>query len=75
MKARRGAYTIYQLGYHFVWIPRYRRRVLVGAVAERLDELIRAVCVARYWEIAALSVQPDHMYLSVSCPRRTRPRR
>ena len=67
MKARRGAHTVYQLGYHFVWIPRYRRRVLVGAIAERLDELIRAICAARDWEVEALSIQADHVHLFVSC--------
>jgi putative transposase len=68
MKARRGAHTVYRLAYHFVWIPRYRRRVLVGEVAPRLAELIRELCAARDWEVEALSVQPDHVHLFVGCP-------
>jgi len=73
VKARRGAHTVYRLAYHFVWIPRYRRKVLVGDVARRLGELIREVCAARGWEVEALTVQPDHVHLFVSCPPRDAP--
>ena len=73
MKARRGAHTVYRLAYHFVWIPRYRRKVLTGDVAVRLEELICEICGARDWEIEALRVQPDHVHLFVSCPPRDAP--
>jgi putative transposase len=75
MKARRGAHTVYQLAYHFVWTPRYRCRVLTGEVAERLDELIRSICAAYDWVIEALSIQPDHVHLFVSCPPADAPAR
>ncbi|MFG3442635.1 transposase, partial [Nonomuraea sp. NPDC047897] len=32
----------YDLGYHVVWCPKYRRPVLGGRVKTRLEELIRA---------------------------------
>jgi putative transposase len=73
MKARRGAHTVYRLAYHYVWIPRYRREVLVGDVARRLEELIREICTARDWEVEALSVEVDHVHLFVSCPPRDAP--
>ncbi len=73
MKARRGAHTVYRLAYHFVWVPRYRRQVLVGGIVRRLEELIREVCVSRDWEIAALAIREDHVHLLVSCPPRDAP--
>ena len=73
VKARRGAHTVYRLAYHFVWIPRYRRKVLTGDVAQRLKELIREVCAARDWEVEALTVRSDHVHLFVSCPPRDAP--
>ena len=73
MKARRGAHTVYRLAYHFVWIPRYRRQVLTGDIARRLEELIGEICVVREWEIEALTVQADHVHLFVSCPPRDAP--
>lgn len=73
MNARRGAHTVYRLAYHFVWIPRYRRAILTGSLAARLEEVIREVCDEREWLIAALTIQPDHVHLFVSCPPRDAP--
>ena len=73
VKARRGAHTVYRLAYHFVWIPRYRRKVLTGDVAQRLKELTREICAAREWEVEALTERSDHVHLFVSCPPRDAP--
>ena len=75
MKAHRGAHTVYRLAYHFVWIPRYRRRVLTGDVAQWLEESLREICTARDWEIEVLTVQSDHVHLFVSCPPHDAPAR
>ena len=73
MKARRGAHTVYRLAYDFVWIPRYRRKVLREEVADWLDELIREICAGRDREIEALAVEIDRVHLFVSCPPRDAP--
>ncbi|MDD4000759.1 MAG: transposase [Bacilli bacterium] len=31
--------AIYDIQYHFVWIPKYRQRVLIGTVKDRLSQL------------------------------------
>jgi len=36
--------VVYSAKYHLVWCPKYRRRVLVGAVANRTAEIIHDVC-------------------------------
>jgi putative transposase len=64
-KVRRFSGGVYDLGLHVVWCPKYRRPVLDGRVAERLDELIRAKADERGWEIIALEVMPDHVHLFV----------
>ncbi|MCX5376079.1 IS200/IS605 family transposase [Streptomyces sp. NBC_00091] len=53
------------LALHVVWCPKYRRPVLDGLVAERLDELMRAKADERGWEIIELEVMPDHVHLFV----------
>jgi putative transposase len=55
----------YDLGYHVVWCPKYRRPVLTGAVAQRCEALIRAKCDEHEWRIVALQVMPDHVHLVV----------
>ncbi|WP_434091094.1 IS200/IS605 family transposase [Streptomyces flaveus] len=64
-KVRRFSGGVYDLGLHVVWCPKYRRPVLAGRVAERLEELIRAKADERGWEIVALEVMPDHVHLFV----------
>jgi hypothetical protein len=38
---RSGSHCRYSLQYHLVWIPKYRRSFLVGAIAERLLQILR----------------------------------
>ena len=50
---------------HFIWIPRRRRKVLVGPVAERLDTLLREKAAELDLDVLRLALQPDHLYLVV----------
>ncbi|MFB5270029.1 IS200/IS605 family transposase [Paenibacillus enshidis] len=51
-----------------VWTTKYRYKVLQGAVAERLRELIRQGCEARSIQIIRGSIGKEHVHLLVSCP-------
>ena len=51
--------------YHVVWCPKYRRKVLVEAVAKRLEQIIREVCKEHQAEVLSLEIMPDHVYLLV----------
>ncbi|GFH37915.1 IS200/IS605 family transposase [Streptomyces pacificus] len=64
-KVRRFSGGVHDLGLHVVWCPKYRRPVLDGRVAERLDELIRQKADERGWEITTLEVTPDRVHLFV----------
>ena len=56
------------INYHFVWIPVRRRKVLVGAIAERLRALLIDAVVPLDCSILALEVMPDHVHLFVTAP-------
>jgi putative transposase len=73
MKAKRTAHTVYQLAYHFVWIPKYRTKMLGGALGERLKEMIREICADHDWDVEGLEVMEDHVHLFASCPPRYAP--
>jgi putative transposase len=47
--------------------------VLVGALAERLKELLREKVGELGWEIIALEVMPDHVHLFISVDPDTAP--
>ena len=51
--------------YHLVWIPKYRKRVLQGRVAERLKELLHECADLHRWKIEELNIQSDHIHMLV----------
>jgi len=52
----------YDLRYHFVFIPKYRKRVLKGQIAKRLEGMIRFCCQIHDWEIFKLAIRSDHVH-------------
>jgi putative transposase len=67
--------AVHSLGYHVVWCPKYRRRVLVDEVAARLRELLHEVADEQGWTIETLELMPDHVHIFVRCPPATSPAR
>ena len=59
--------VVYRCTYHVVWCPKYRRPVIVGDVAERLEQIVREVCVEHDAPIIELETMPDHVHLLVVC--------
>jgi putative transposase len=57
---------VYTLHYHLVWCPKYRRKVLHGAIAERLKELLREKAHELGVTVEGLEVLPDHVHLFVA---------
>ncbi len=57
--------VVYSCKYHVIWCPKYRRKVLEGSVAERLEELIRSIASDRQSEILELEIMPDHVHLLI----------
>jgi len=65
---RTSSHSRYDIKYHFVWITKYRRKVLSGQVAVRLRELVREVCRTNDIEILKGHVAKEHVHLFVSAP-------
>ena len=68
MDYRYGSHTVYQIEYHFVWVTKYRYKVLSGEVAERVRELVRQTCEAFEIRIVKGVVSKDHVHILVSSP-------
>ncbi|WP_093231285.1 IS200/IS605 family transposase [Thermoflavimicrobium dichotomicum] len=64
---RRTKTTVSLINYHFVFCPRYRRKVLVNNVEERLKEIVEQICKENQWNIMAMEVMPDHCHLFLNC--------
>ena len=57
----------YNIGYHLIWCPKYRRKVLVGDVEIRLKELFIEKAAELSISIERMEVMPDHVHLFVKC--------
>jgi putative transposase len=64
---RRTKTTVSLIHYHFVFCPRYRRKILTGPVAIRFKELVQEICSEHHWNILAMEVMPDHCHLFLDC--------
>ncbi|MCL4518831.1 MAG: IS200/IS605 family transposase [Thaumarchaeota archaeon] len=53
------------MNYHFVWCPKYRRKVIVGAVEKRLKQLLQEKAEALDCKIIALETMPDHIHIFI----------
>lgn len=68
MDVKRTRHAVYNINYHFVWIPKFRRPVLVNGIPERLEELVRKKTKELSGEVIELVIQPDHVHMFCSFP-------
>lgn len=57
--------SVYNLGYHLIWCPKYRRKVLVGQIESRLRDLLSFKAQEINVEIENLEIMPDHVHLFI----------
>ena len=62
---RTGSHCKYNINYHIIWIPKYRKKLLVGKVAEVLRTIINGQCEQIKADVLALEIMPDHIHLFV----------
>lgn len=55
----------YSCKYHIVWCPKYRRKVLIHGVDERLKQILEEVAVAFGAEIIEMEIMNDHVHVLV----------
>ncbi|MBE2201241.1 MAG: IS200/IS605 family transposase [Anaerolinea sp.] len=54
---------VFSCQYHVIWRPKYRRKVLMPPIDQRLKELIQEKQAAYGYEILAMEIMPDHVHL------------
>jgi putative transposase len=57
--------AIFNLGYHLIFCPKYRKSVLVGDVENRLKELLMEKALELQIDIKEMEIMPDHVHLFV----------
>lgn len=65
---RRTRNSVCSINYHFVFVPKRRKAILVKEVAQRLQDIILELVTEHGWQIIALEVMPDHVHLFINTP-------
>jgi len=75
MAVRSGSSTRYDIKYHFVWIPKYRKRLLTPVRQAYLQYLLKRVAAEWDLVIVEMDVMEDHVHLFVEASPRHSPAR
>jgi len=72
-KFLKTSHVVYRCEYHYVWVAKYRYRVLIGEVRERLKEILRELCEWQEITILEGAIMEDHVHLYLSVPLKHSP--
>jgi putative transposase len=70
MVLRRTGHAVYEAGYHLVWCPKYRKKILVGDISQRVEELFLEIATHFDFEIEGCEIAEDHIHILISFPPR-----
>jgi putative transposase len=62
----KNAGAVFNLSYHIVFCPKYRHKVLVGEVEQRLKHILYATAQQYGVLIETMEIMPDHVHLFVT---------
>ncbi len=62
---RPGSHSRYNLNYHLVWITKYRRSILVGELAVRLQRILPDIAHEYGFKIIVHEAMPDHVHMLI----------
>ncbi|MBU3217718.1 IS200/IS605 family transposase (plasmid) [Clostridium estertheticum] len=67
-KYRTTKTTVSLINYHFIFCPRYRRKIfLIPNVEERFKQMVKFICEELEIEIIAIECDKDHTHMFLNC--------
>ena len=73
MTIKHTRHTVYDIKYHFVWIPKYRKEILNKSKQKRLKEIFEDIAMQYEFEIDAMEIMAEHVHVFLSAPPRYSP--
>ena len=75
MGIKRTKHAVYDLKYHIVWIPKYRKDILEKEVSDYLKAVFSKISEEYRFRIDTMEVMKDHVHVFVEVPPRYSPAR
>jgi putative transposase len=57
--------AVYNISYHIVWCPKFRKPILVDKVKEFVEEQLETIAQTKGYKILEVRVMPDHIHLFI----------
>lgn len=73
MGIRRTKHAVYDLKYHVVWIPKYRKDILDKEISDYLKVTFNKIAEEYGFRIDTMEVMADHVHVFVEVPPRYSP--
>ena len=70
MGIRRTKHAVYDLKYHLVWIPKYRKHILDKEVSDYIKTIFNKIAKEYEFRIDTMEVMEDHIHIFVEVPPR-----
>ena len=75
MGVRRTKHAVYDLKYHLVWIPKYRKHILDKEISGCIKDTFEKIAEEYEFRIDTMGVMEDHVHVFVEVPPRYSPAR
>ncbi len=70
---KRTHHAVYDLKYHVVWIPKYRKSIFTKEISSFTKEIFKKIAQQYEFEIDTMEIMEDHVQVFVSAPPRYSP--
>jgi putative transposase len=66
MEVRKGSHSVFSIHLHFVFVTKYRRKIITAEMLGRLKEVFSHVCEKTGCDLLEFSGEADHVHLLVN---------
>ena len=73
MGIRRTKHAVYDLKYHLVWTPKYRKQILDKEISDYLKAIFKIIAEEYEFRIDVMEVKEDHVHIFVEVPPKYSP--
>ena len=73
MGIKRAKHAVYDLKYHMVWIPKYRKQVLDKEISDYIKEIFQRIAEEYEFNIDTMEVMVDHVHIFLEVPPKYSP--
>ena len=67
LKVKKGNSTVYDINYHIVFCPKYRKSILMDEIREDLKMLFRTIASSNLWNIIEMEIMEDQLLIIKKC--------